>query len=133
MEYFDLIRKVLKEDRKKGGDVYYEAHHIVPQSFNKVSSTVLLTPEEHYEAHKLLAQYWKGHSVYANKMYWAYHRMAFDKGRKMSKEEFGEARRILTKWWARPKSIKTKALISVKVIQITDQESLKVWNLIFQM
>ena len=113
MEYFQLIRKVLKEDRKKGEGVYYEAHHIIPQSFNKRSSTVLLTPEEHYQAHKLLAEYWKGHSAYANKMYWAYHRMAFDKGRQISKEEFGEARRILAKWWARPKSKEHKEKIRI--------------------
>ena len=34
-EYFNIIRQVLQETRKKGEGTYYEAHHIIPQSFKK--------------------------------------------------------------------------------------------------
>ena len=67
-EYFKLIRQVLQESRSKGEGVYYEAHHIIPKSFSKKSSTILLTPEEHYLAHKYLAENWKNHSPYGKKM-----------------------------------------------------------------
>lgn len=103
-KYFRLIRTVLRENRIKGEGIYYEAHHIIPQSFNKKSSTVLLTPEEHYLAHKYLAEYWKEHSVYGKKMLWAFHRLAYDKGRKLTKEQYGEARRVLMSLWTRKKS-----------------------------
>lgn len=112
-EYFKLIRKALSEHRKKGKRVYYEAHHIIPQSFNKKSSIVLLTPEEHYLAHKYLAEYWKNHSVYGKKMLWAFHRLTYDKGRKLTKEEYGEIRRILQPLWTSPKSEKHKNKISL--------------------
>lgn len=105
-EYFKLIRQALEEGRTKGEEIYYEAHHIIPKSFNKESSTVLLTPEEHYLAHKYLAEYWKNHSIYGKKMLWAFHRLAYDKGRKLTKEQYGEARRILQPLW---KASKTEA------------------------
>jgi len=50
--YFAIVRKAIAENRKKGQGVYYECHHIVPTSFGKKSSTVLLTAEEHYKVHK---------------------------------------------------------------------------------
>lgn len=103
-EYFKLIRQALKEERLKGEGVYYEAHHIVPQSFKKRSTTVLLTPEEHYRCHKYLAEYFKNHSTYGKKMLWAYHRISYDKKRKLSEEEYGEARRILQDLWKKPKT-----------------------------
>lgn len=111
-EYFKLIRKALKETRNKGEAEYYEAHHIIPKSFNKKSSTVLLTPEEHYLAHKYLAEYWKNHSIYGKKMLWAFHRLAYDKGRKLTKEQYGEARRILMKLWTKEKSSQHKENIA---------------------
>lgn len=111
-EYFKLIRQALGESREKGKGNYYEAHHIIPKSFNKKSLTVLLTPEEHYLAHKYLAVYWKNHSTYGKKMLWAFHRLAYDKGRKLTKDQYGEARRILMELWIRPKTEQTKRKIS---------------------
>lgn len=97
-EYFKLIRQALSENRKKG-EIYYEAHHIIPKSFKKHSSTVLLTPEEHYRCHKILAEFFKNHSQYGKKMLWAFHRLSYDNKRKLTEEEYGEARKILQKLW----------------------------------
>ena len=33
--YFEIIRFALSQKRKKGDDVYYESHHIVPKSLGK--------------------------------------------------------------------------------------------------
>ena len=58
--YKTLIRKAKKANRKKGGGVYYESHHIVPKSFggsDKNHNRVLLTPHEHYKCHELLTQF----------------------------------------------------------------------------
>lgn len=103
-QYFELIRTALSENRIKGVGIYYEAHHIIPQSFNKKSSTVLLTPEEHYLAHKYLAEFWKEHTAYGKKMLWAFHRLAYDKGRELTKEQYGEARRVLMALWTRKRT-----------------------------
>lgn len=111
-KYFKLIRRALNANRMKSGKLYYEAHHIVPKSFNKTSTTVLLTPEEHYLAHKYLAEYWKNHSIYGKKMLWAFHRLSYDKGRKLTKKEYGEARRLLMELWTAPKSKKHKENIA---------------------
>jgi hypothetical protein len=100
-EYFKIIREALSQNRVKNNGVYYESHHIIPKSFNKKSLTVLLTPEEHYYVHKILAEYWKDHFLYGKKMLWAFHRISYDKNRKISKEEYGEARRILMSLWTR--------------------------------
>lgn len=110
-EYFQIIRQALSEDRKKGS-TYYEAHHIIPRSFGKQSSTVLLTPEEHYKCHKLLAEHFKNHSTYGKKMLWAFHRISYDGKHKLTEEEYGEARRILNSLWTRPKSDKHRTAIS---------------------
>lgn len=102
-EYFKIIRQVLSENRKKG-ETYYEAHHIIPRSFGKHSSTVLLTPEEHYRCHKLLAEHFKKHTLYGRKMLWAFHRISYDGKHKLTEEEYGEARRILQVLWKAKKS-----------------------------
>jgi len=102
-EYFKIIRQALSESRKKG-ITYYEAHHITPRSFGKQSSTVLLTPEEHYRCHKLLAEYFKEHTIYGKKMLWAFHRMSYDGRRELTEEQFGEARRILQSLWKADKT-----------------------------
>ena len=122
-KYFKLIRQALKEERLKGNDVYYEAHHIVPQSFKKRSTAVLLTPEEHYRCHKYLAEYFKNHSTYGKKMLWAYHRIRYDKKRKLSEEEYGEARRILQDLWKKPKTKEHKKNISEKLLGNTNNSS----------
>ena len=110
-DYFQIIRKALSESRVKG-QVYYEAHHIIPKSFNKRSSVVLLTPEEHYECHKILAEQLGKHPIYGQKMLWAFHRLAYDKQRKLTAEEYAEARKVLMSLWTRKKSEEHKRKIS---------------------
>jgi hypothetical protein len=103
-EYFHIIRQALSENRVKNQGTYYEAHHIVPKSFSKQSTTVLLLPEEHYECHKLLAEYFRYHPMYGKKMLWAFHRLAYDKGRKLTAEEYAKARKILMTLWTEKKT-----------------------------
>lgn len=122
-EYFKIIREVLSQNRVKHNGIYYEAHHIIPRSFNKKSSTVLLTPEEHYIVHKILAEYWKHHILYGKKMLWAFHRISYDKNRKLSKEEYGEARRILMSLWTNEKSISHKEKISISMKRNTNNKT----------
>lgn len=103
-KYFSIIRQALQEGRKKNEGVYYEAHHIIPRSFGKKSTIVLLTPEEHYRVHRILAEYWKDHSTYGRKMLWAFHRVSYDGKRDLTEEQYGEARRILQDLWKRKKT-----------------------------
>jgi len=103
-QYFKIIRQAIVEDREKEAGIYYEAHHIIPKSFGKKSTTVLLTPEEHYTVHKILAEYWKGHSIYSRKMLWAFHRISYDGKRQLTEEQYGDARRILQDLWKRKKT-----------------------------
>ena len=110
-EYFQIIRQALSESRLKG-ETYYEAHHIVPKSFKKRSSTVLLTPQEHYECHKILAQELGHHSIYGQKMLWAFHRLAYDKQRKLTADEYAEARKMLMPLWTRKQTEEHKRKIS---------------------
>jgi len=110
-EYFQIIRKALSEDRVKG-EIYYEAHHIIPKSFDKRSSVVLLTPQEHYECHKILAEQLGKHKVYGQKMLWAFHRLAYDKQRKLTANEYAEARTLLMPLWTRKKTEEHKEKIS---------------------
>lgn len=110
--YFAIIRKAIAEDRKKGQGTYYERHHIVPTSFGKKSSTVLLTAEEHYKAHRYLAESFKHHSVYGQKMLWAFHRMTYNNGRKITEQEYAEARELLMHLWKRDKTDSFKQKIS---------------------
>lgn len=123
-EYFLLIRSALKDKaRKKGKEVYYEAHHIVPRCFNKKSTTVLLTPEEHFLAHMYLAEYWKDHSTYGKKVLWAFHRLSYDGKRKLTKEQYGEVKRLLHPLWKSDKSISHKEKISLAMIGNSNNRS----------
>ncbi len=82
--YDNLISKAKLENRSKGGEIYYEAHHIIPKCMGgegKESqwkyhpNVVLLTAREHFICHKLLIEiYPKNHSLI-----WALHRMMFSK------------------------------------------------------
>jgi hypothetical protein len=106
-DYFKIIRQALSENREKGKGQYYESHHIVPEcfeQFNKKSSTVLLTPEEHYRVHKILANEYKDHPLYGEKMLWAFHRMTYSGDIELSEEEYAVARKALMKLWKRKKS-----------------------------
>lgn len=105
--YFQIIRKAISENRSKGSNVYYEAHHIVPEcleAFGKKSSTVLLTAREHYRVHKILAEVYKDHPLYGNKMLWAFHRMTYSGDLELTEEEYCIAREALMKLWKRKKS-----------------------------
>lgn len=110
-QYFQIIRQALSQNRIKG-QIYYEAHHIVPKSFGKKSSVVLLTPEEHYECHRILAENLGKHLVYGKKVLWAFHRLAYDKQRKLSADEYAEARRVLMPLWTRKKTKEHRKKIS---------------------
>lgn len=113
--YFKIIRVALLSNRQKGGDIYYESHHIVPKSFNKKSTEVLLTAREHYRVHKILAKEFKSHPVYGQKMLWAFHRMAYDGKRKLTEQEYSEARELLMSLWKREKKEDFKQLMSDKM------------------
>jgi hypothetical protein len=102
--YFAIIRNALSENRQKHSHIYYEAHHIVPKSFGKKSSTVLLTPEEHYRAHRYLAESFKDHFEYGNKMLWAFHRMTYSGDIELTEEDYAVARKALMKLWKRKKT-----------------------------
>jgi hypothetical protein len=63
--YDDLISKARSENRIKGGDIYYEAHHIIPKcmggegkihQWKTHSNIILLKAKEHFVAHKLLCE-----------------------------------------------------------------------------
>ena len=63
--YDQLIAKARTEVRVKGQNVYYEAHHIVPEciggegtvsAWKNHPNIILLTPKEHYVAHLLLCE-----------------------------------------------------------------------------
>jgi hypothetical protein len=103
-EYFAIIKNALSEGRSKNKGIYYEAHHIIPKSFKKKTGLVLLTPEEHYLCHKILALFFKYHPIYGNKMYWAFHRMTYSKNYVLSEETYAEARKELMHIWKKPKS-----------------------------
>lgn len=113
--YFAIIRKAISEDRKKGQDKYYESHHIIPLSFGKKSKTVLLTAEEHYRAHRYLAEAFKQHTIYGKKMLWAFHRMTYNNGRNITEQEYAEARELLMTLWKRPKSESFKSKMNQKM------------------
>lgn len=53
--YFKIIDQAKTQNRSKKTD-YYEAHHIIPKSFEKNNDTVLLTAREHYICHLLLTK-----------------------------------------------------------------------------
>lgn len=122
-EYFKIIRQAISQERKKSEGVYYEAHHIIPKSFGKKSTTVLLTPREHYTVHRLLADYWKSHTVYGKKMLWAFHRLAYDGKRKLTEEEYEQVRVLLVNLWRNPKSVSHRQKISKSMIGNTNNSS----------
>jgi len=64
--YHNIINKALSENRKKGGSIYYERHHILPKSLypdkaKDKDNLVLLTAREHYICHYLLIKMTYGH------------------------------------------------------------------------
>lgn len=84
--YYEIVRKAKSEERKKGGDVYYESHHIIPKcepfnGSNRKENTVLLTGREHFIAHWLLTKMCDG--VYKQKMQHAIFRMSSKTGKRI--------------------------------------------------
>lgn len=69
--YIKIIKKAKSEKRSKGGEIYYEKHHIKPKSLypefeNCKWNHVLLTAKEHYICHWLLAK------IFGNTMWHAF-------------------------------------------------------------
>lgn len=57
--YMRIITRAKHQGRVKGGDVYYESHHIIPKSLggnNSSENLVLLTGKEHFICHLLLVR-----------------------------------------------------------------------------
>jgi len=82
--YFKIIDKANLENRKKGGSVHYEKHHIKPRSLFKElekdnNNIVLLTPKEHFICHMLLERIYD-----CRQMKYAIWRMCNDKTYKVS-------------------------------------------------
>jgi hypothetical protein len=114
-DYFKIIRNAILENRSKCEDQYYESHHIVPKCMNKNSSTVLLTAIEHYKVHKILAKEFKDHTLYGEKLMWAFHRMSYDGKRNISESEYQDARLTLMPLWKRKKKESWKKSLSEKM------------------
>jgi hypothetical protein len=63
--YYSIIANAKCQPRSKGGDVYYESHHIVPKSLGGCDSyenLVLLTAREHFICHWLLYKFSEGNT-----------------------------------------------------------------------
>ena len=95
--YNNIVTKARSEKRKKGGEFYYEAHHIIPKciggegkesQWKTHSNIVLLTAREHFICHKLLLFiYPKNYSLV-----WALHRMMFSKKGNVNRDYTPSAR-----------------------------------------
>ena len=80
--YDRIVQRAKFENREKGKDIYYEAHHIIPKCLGGTGRTfdwkwhdniVLLTAKEHFICHRLL------HTIYPNniKLQFAFEMMCF--------------------------------------------------------
>jgi hypothetical protein len=61
--YNTIINHAINQHRVKGGDIFYENHHIIPKSLggdNSKSNLVLLTAKEHVVCHHLLTKFTVG-------------------------------------------------------------------------
>ena len=66
--YYQIIDRARVGNRKKGYEIYYEIHHILPRCLggsNKKENLVLLTGREHFLAHWLLIRIYLGNSKLA--------------------------------------------------------------------
>lgn len=62
--YYDIIQQAKNQNRSKGGNIYYESHHIIPTSLGGLDiddNKVLLTGREHFICHWLLYKFCEGH------------------------------------------------------------------------
>ena len=72
--YDQIIERAKSENRQKSGDIYYEAHHIIPRCLggsNNKDNLVFLTAREHFLCHWLL------HEIYPdnNRLFYAFRMM----------------------------------------------------------
>jgi hypothetical protein len=61
--YYNIIKNAKCQQRFKGGDIYYEGHHIIPKSLGGLDSKeniVLLSGREHFICHWLLYKFSEG-------------------------------------------------------------------------
>ena len=98
-EYVRIILNRLQNPLPK--DEYGEKHHILPKSCGGMdlkSNLVRLTPEEHYECHKLLIQVFKelGNELGYQKMLYAWALMS-DHEPDKSSEDYGKLKRAYAK------------------------------------
>ncbi len=57
--YCRIVFNAMNQDRKKGGSIYYEGHHVIPKCLggaNDKENIVLLTGREHFLCHYLLTK-----------------------------------------------------------------------------
>lgn len=93
MTYYEFITNIVESRGRfnKDSETYYERHHIVPRCLGGTNSElnlIDLTPQEHYEAHKLLFKEMNG-----CKLACALHRMAHTcSGVKISEDELNYIR-----------------------------------------
>lgn len=101
MTYIEYINNILEtRGRFNCGDNYHERHHIIPKckgGTNVKDNLIDLLPEEHFMAHKLLAE----ENPNDISLIRAYNIMAFtendtEKRYKLTPEEYAEARRMFS-------------------------------------
>lgn len=74
--YFSIIDNAKEQNRAKGGDVYYESHHVIPRCMggsNHKENLVLLTAKEHLMCHAFLVRMTEG--IFKGKMSRSLHAM----------------------------------------------------------
>lgn len=117
--YFGVIEKAKSQNRKKlkrtdPGYVYYESHHIIPNSMGGTEE-VLLTAKEHFICHLLLPKMLQG--VNKHKMINALIKMTFSKSdgqERYKSKSFAIVRTMIAEknseiFKGKPKSEKTKS------------------------
>jgi len=105
--YTQIIEKAKSENRSKGGAIYYEAHHIVPQCLGGEGKTtqwkwhpniILLTGREHFLCHWLLMRLYPTDRKLAN----AFLKMCYSKSQNQqryvpSSRAYDEAKQATSK------------------------------------
>ena len=104
LSYFEFIDNIIQTRGQFGlsNNIYWEGHHIIPKCFggtgnskHKDPNIIRLLPEEHYIAHKLLAE----ENPENKKLVAAFEMMIHPKGKakryyEVSKEDYALARRL---------------------------------------
>jgi ribosomal protein L37AE/L43A len=86
-----IVEQAKNADRKKGLEIYYESHHIIPKCLggtDKKENLVLLTAKEHFLCHKLLVEIYPSNS----KLLYALWGMSNQKNAKQKSRYQGSAR-----------------------------------------